>query len=392
MIIEIHMLQSFSASNLNRDDLNNPKEVWFGGARRARISSQCIKRTIRTHPIFSQTIRERFSPRTKYLADKLAEVLAGAHSEDEIKLVSQFFAQKLTGGDAAADQTKILLFIGWNEIQMIANSLEPVWGEILAEANAAKSSKAEKKEKEKTKAPAVEKLVKSFFEKIKDSPIAPDIALFGRMLAGKAEFGREGACQVAHAISTHAVKVEMDYYTALDDEKPEDTSGAGMLGYIGYNSACYYRYALLDWHELMQKKNLGGNVALGRLTVEGFLRAMEAATPTGKKHSFDNNSRPAFLLAVVRKENSPGWSLVNAFEKPVQQFNGSGLVTPSLEALNRYWDSLVQVYGDGSVAAVAACIIDPNLSADKLSPGLSGALKSSFNEWVLTVLNALPGE
>ena len=386
MFIEIHLLQSFSASNLNRDDLNNPKETWFGGVRRARVSSQCFKRAIRTHPVFTQTIQQRYSPRTKYLSDKLAEILAGKHPQKEIELVTKFFAQKLTGGDTDSNQTKILLFIGWNEIQMIAEKyMQPAWSFLITEANSLKADK-------KAKTPSVDKMIKDVLAEIKDSPIAPDIALFGRMLAGKPEFGREAACQVAHAISTHAVKVEMDFYTATDDEKPEDTAGAGMMGYIGYNSACYYRYSLLDWRQLLEKKNLGGNVVLGHLTVNGFLRAMEAATPTGKKHSFDNNSRPAFLLAVVRKENSPGWSLVNAFKKPVRESNGSGLMIPSVKALNDYWNTLNTIYGGESVLATAVCLADPNLSAETLQPHLSEAVKPSFKEWVQTVLNALPKE
>jgi len=47
MLIEIHMIQNHSPSNLNRDDLGAPKTCVFGGVTRARISSQCIKRSIR---------------------------------------------------------------------------------------------------------------------------------------------------------------------------------------------------------------------------------------------------------------------------------------------------------------------------------------------------------
>ena len=39
--------RTFAPSCLNRDDTNSPKECEFGGHRRARISSQCIKRAIR---------------------------------------------------------------------------------------------------------------------------------------------------------------------------------------------------------------------------------------------------------------------------------------------------------------------------------------------------------
>ena len=47
-LIELHILQSFPVSCLNRDDVGAPKSAVFGGASRARVSSQCWKRAIRT--------------------------------------------------------------------------------------------------------------------------------------------------------------------------------------------------------------------------------------------------------------------------------------------------------------------------------------------------------
>lgn len=49
VFVELHMLQNFAPSNLNRDDTGSPKECEFGGYRRARISSQCLKRAVRMH-------------------------------------------------------------------------------------------------------------------------------------------------------------------------------------------------------------------------------------------------------------------------------------------------------------------------------------------------------
>ena len=45
--LELHILQSFPVSCLNRDDLNSPKTAIFGGVQRARVSSQCWKRAVR---------------------------------------------------------------------------------------------------------------------------------------------------------------------------------------------------------------------------------------------------------------------------------------------------------------------------------------------------------
>jgi len=36
-LIEIHVLQNFAPSNLNRDDTGAPKDAFFGGTRRGRI-------------------------------------------------------------------------------------------------------------------------------------------------------------------------------------------------------------------------------------------------------------------------------------------------------------------------------------------------------------------
>ncbi len=73
MFIELHMIQNFVPSNLNRDDTNNPKDCEFGGVRRARISSQCIKRSIRTSPVFAETTGVDVGTRTKWLVDLLRQ-------------------------------------------------------------------------------------------------------------------------------------------------------------------------------------------------------------------------------------------------------------------------------------------------------------------------------
>ena len=49
MFVEVHVIQNYALSNLNRDDTGAPKTCEFGGARRARISSQCLKRAVRTY-------------------------------------------------------------------------------------------------------------------------------------------------------------------------------------------------------------------------------------------------------------------------------------------------------------------------------------------------------
>ena len=66
-LIELHILQSYPVSCLNRDDMGTPKTAIFGGCKRARVSSQCLKRAQRM--LFREYVPE-FSKgeRTKLLA------------------------------------------------------------------------------------------------------------------------------------------------------------------------------------------------------------------------------------------------------------------------------------------------------------------------------------
>ena len=82
-------------------------------------------------------------------------------------------------------------------------------------------------------------------EDAKISPISADIALFGRMVTSDYFLNVDASMQVAHAISTHMVNRESDYYTAMDDLlKNNEETGAGMIGDTDYNSCCYYECTL----------------------------------------------------------------------------------------------------------------------------------------------------
>src|SRR5258706_15185622 len=76
MFIEIHTIQNFAPSNLNRDDTGSPKDCEFGGHRRARVSSQCWKRAVREYFSREDLIPQaQLAVRTKKLVGKLSEML-----------------------------------------------------------------------------------------------------------------------------------------------------------------------------------------------------------------------------------------------------------------------------------------------------------------------------
>jgi len=84
---------------------------------------------------------------------------------------------------------------------------------------------------------------------------ALDIALFGRMVAKAADMNVEAAASFSHAISTHKVANEVEFFTALDDRQEEP--GSAHMGSLEFNSATYYRYISLDLGQLAD--TMGGD-------------------------------------------------------------------------------------------------------------------------------------
>ena len=159
-----------------------------------------------------------------------------------------------------------------------------------------------------------------------------DVALFGRMLADMPEKNQNAACQVAHAISTHSVEREFDFYTAVDDLKPEDTAGADMMGTVEFNSACFYRYAVVDWEKLVE--NLQNDTELAAKGLRAFLEGFVVAEPTGKQNTFAAHNPPEFVAVSVRRNTAPR-NLANAFETAVRVRKDESLTRKSAEELAR---------------------------------------------------------
>jgi CRISPR system Cascade subunit CasC len=398
MFIELHLIQNFAPANLNRDDTGNPKDCEFGGHRRARISSQSLKRAIRSEPVFAQTTQAKNGERSKRMTKPIYEQLVEAGKlEAEAQIVANatvaaYYSKKENMDDKKPDRTQFLLYFSKTEINALVKTILDNWDEALAAAQNKKS---------------VANLVTQLVKETKERTSAPDIALFGRMLADKTELNIDAACQVSHAISTHRISMEMDYYTAVDelqDPSEEEGAGAGMVGFTNFNSACFYRYARLDWQQLT--RNLGwrdpetakGNRAeieesnreaidLARRTVEGFLRAALDAIPTGKQNSFAAQNPTNLALAVVR-EDGKSWNLANAFEEPVRAKGNSGLIRPSIEALDSYWGDLTKRRDDAEFKAVAV-FTDSAKHADGLQE-LANAYQPTLSAWINAVNTALP--
>ena len=186
---------------------------------------------------------------------------------------------------------------------------------------------------------------------------AVDIALFGRMVADDTDLNVDAACQVAHAISTHAAENEYDFFTAVDDEKSrseeEEDAGAGMMGTVEFSSATMYRYATVNLDMLV--KNLGdGEAALRALEV--FIKGFCLSMPTGKQNTFANRTVPETVVVSVREDQPV--SLVGAFEKPIPQDADHGYVDRSVESLVRYSSTIEENYGLRPLASLIVALQD----------------------------------
>jgi CRISPR system Cascade subunit CasC len=197
--------------------------------------------------------------------------------------------------------------------------------------------------------------LKSALEGLFHAGRAADLALFGRMIADRPGDNVVAASQVAHALSTHRVDLEFDFYTAVDDLQSEGETGAGMMGTVEYNAACFYRYSNLDLAQLL--RNLDGNAVLAGNAVEAFLRASIEAIPTGKQNSMAAQNPPSLVLAVVRDKGF--WSLANAFLKPVRAGDSEDLMAASIGALGIYWKRLTEMYGEPKGGWLGAATLHP---------------------------------
>lgn len=299
-LIELHILQSFPVSCLNRDDVGSPKSATFGGAMRARISSQCLKRAIRE---LAQEMSPRLfaGQRSRLIITPLADALKkhGMNDSKATEVAKQVGDHLATTDEAAAKKgelkVKTLMFLSPSEIDALATAL----AEIVK-----KDPKAKDIEK------SVAKACKS--AALKD---AADIAIFGRMVASDHSLTLEGAGMFSHALSTHKADNDIDFFSAVDDLQSEDEAGAGMTGSLEFTSATYYRYAALNLDLL--KHHLAALTADEfKSVVRTFLEAALLAVPNARKNSMNANTLPTFVLGIVKEKGQP-IQLINAFEKPV---------------------------------------------------------------------------
>ncbi|WP_150244213.1 type I-E CRISPR-associated protein Cas7/Cse4/CasC [Nocardiopsis quinghaiensis] len=346
-ILDVHVLQTVPPSNLNRDDTGAPKTAVYGGVRRSRVSSQAWKRATRLAfdaLVDSQELGTRTKRVAELVASRISEIAPDVDEAEALTLAAEVFhsilgkklevpkrkadAAKQKGEKEPAPESAYLMFLSARQRDGLA--------ELAVEG------------REDIKAFLKDKDNKAKAKSIADTRHSVDIALFGRMVADGADINVDAAAQVAHAISVHAVENESDYYTAVDDQNPEEDTGAGMIGTVEFNSATLYRYAAVDVDLL--GKNLGEGLREDepvseplRRAVEAFVRGFVASLPTGKINTFGNHTLPDAVIVKLR--DARPISFVGAFEAPVETGEERGFVAGACRQLAEHAEEIERAYG-----------------------------------------------
>jgi CRISPR system Cascade subunit CasC len=340
--VQLHLLTFYPPSNLNRDDTGRPKSAIMGGVERLRISSQAIKRAVRTSDVFQTALAGHLGERTQRFGEEI-----------EAHLIEKKGAKR-------------------DKAREIARSIAAVFGKVVESENGKAGADKSKREMAIARTAqlafigpeernAAIELAESILEgkatEIKPDQVlrrldtAVDIAMFGRMLADNPDFNREAAVQVAHSITTHKAVVEDDFYTAVDDLKaPSEDAGAGFMGDLGFGSGVFYLYSCVDKNLLL--KNLGGDSELAAQGLSALTEAVATVSPTGKQASFASRARAEFILA--EKGDQQPRTLAAAFVKPV---GGPDVLSESIRQLNATRDAMDNAYGACSDAHVSMNII-----------------------------------
>lgn len=316
LYLDLHVLQTVPSSNINRDDTGAPKTALYGGVTRARVSSQSWKRAVRQgfkNEDVSISVRTKEAP--QLLAEELMKLDANLDEESAFARASEIFTAVKIKIDKKTHQTGALLPVSRGQIEKLAQY-------------ALNNDELDKKE--------IKKVLKD------DQSL--DLALFGRMVADNPELNVDAAAQVAHGISTHEVVPEYDYYTALDDLQPHDTTGAAMIGNLEFNSSTLYRYANINLNELIHNLDTDSAIAGTIAFIKEFLLTM----PSGKQNTFANKTLPNYVMVNIRTDTPV--NLVSAFEAPVRPKDG--YVEKSIEKFESEFEASDQYVNTPALSVV----------------------------------------
>ena len=329
--LEFHALDSYPFSNLNRDDLGDPKKVEYGGVNRLRISSQCSKAAFRNSVLFKKHCADAKGVRSRLHGEDVVKHLVDRGVDERIaREVSRQVVSVVRGNGLAkiADKSKSVQSVETELIYLSPDEIEKM--KFLADEIEMGKKKVDTDNKSQLK-----KLSASVLGKGNPSP---DIALFGRMLANNDSFNVTAALNVSHGITTHKADFEIDYFSAIDDLNTG--GGAAHIGEKNFGAGVYYNYFLVDMDQLID--NLNGEKELAREILKVLVRAIGKVSPSGMRSGAAHGTFASYILVQCLDANPN--NLSSAFLKPMPT-GGGDLMESSIHELRKKRDDYARSYG-----------------------------------------------
>lgn len=303
--INIHTLISHPSSMMNRDDSGLQKTAVFGGTLRSRISSQCLKRAIRTSDIYQSAVEE-VSIRTNKFDELLAFCIEGL-PDIEAKLIEDVLISLIDKKNIKENK---------NEGRVISTIQPYALGAIREAINMVAEGTELKSLKSIVQLPTL------------------DVAISGRMDASCPARNVEAAMSVAHSLTTHSADIEVDWFTACDDLAEQ---GSGHIGTTEFSSGVFYRYASINVDLLA--KNVKKTPEEVKPFINTLIRCFAQVSPSAKQKVFAAHTHADFVL--VTESNQP-LSLANAFRTPVK--NTGEVMEASINKLVIHYEKLLAAY------------------------------------------------
>lgn len=383
--LNINVLVTTSIANPNRDDTGAPKQVIFGGATRSRMSSQSMTRAKRLRfenaaagdqitfrakapgfVVYATAMAKEIAvasgspltdPEQMAISASIGKTINALVKKDKTDATKKTVKKSDTDNDEPEAEAPITGLAGDDAKDTAVWLAEPEIRAIAAGAVAAARSGEAKV------------LLSALSNK---RTLSLSVAAFGRMFANMPELQNEAAIQRAHAYTTHATDVELDYFIAANDlPLPGEGKGAAHLAHAQLTGGVYYWHANIDRRQLWESWIPAHDDATIRTQLTELCWALLTALPTGKQNTSAHHTLPSAVLVGTSKQPN---ALHQCFEKPVTA-NSDGYLLPSIErmlsgqaAMTRFMPSWfgeqrVSVLTDEPVEVPAGLELEPNLDA-----------------------------
>ncbi|MGI8623037.1 MAG: type I-E CRISPR-associated protein Cas7/Cse4/CasC [Solirubrobacteraceae bacterium] len=352
---DVHVLHSLPAGNPNRDRFQRPKEQTFGGMRRARISSQSLKRATRER-MREALEGEVLGIRTRNVASIVAEHIAAAEGRppewDETAIAAIAAAvtaeshlrpqssREPAEGDDAEESGEAIVFVSEAELAHVARAVLTHRDEVELSTR-----------KETTTAKLGANLKKQLVDPFPSALRPIEAALTGRFFASRPDATIEAAVQVMHTLGIHPLLSETDFFSAVEERPVAEHAGAAHTGDADFNASCHYKYARVDVPQIalnLDPDDPFAQLDRARVAARAFVEAFIDAVPRAKQATM-NAATPASFALIVRRRRG-GWNLANAFVDALR--SRSDLVADGVRRLDAHLGHLLDSTGDADLVGI----------------------------------------